>query len=992
MTYIDQKEVYKETNNGLDVFKYYFPEVDFSNPRHVFKIRKNEKTASSKVSWYKGLYRITDFGNLDKVKGIDCIDFVKYQESLVYIDALKFIQEVIVGRTINSGDFKKPQYRPEYSFREMEKTDKKRNYNFTYKEKPTERELHSIGRYVTAELLEKFHCRSVEKYEYCSHSKKLKRDVVHIFKATEHYPIFIFDFGKFKKLYRPLDQEKKNRFLYIGEKPKNYIYGLEQLEEVDNEFNDEDGNYAYNGHDKDYKQPHIKDLIRCSGESDALNVASLNFHVYWLNSETADLDYEQYTKLDNMCENHYQVMDMDETGREAGKKLALQHINLFTIELPKYLWSKKDWRGSHCKDVKDYINIYGKDWDGTLRKFLVLKRRAKPAKFWIKSIVEKNGTKNVNYTINLEFFYYFLMLHGFYTMDSKYHKRAGYCYARIKGKVVELIHPDDMKKMVKRFTKEWIRSKNLMDEIAILNKINASNQITESDLSDNLEQIDPKFKNYASNYETLIFKNTAFKITKDSFERIKHEELPNYILSNLEINNKKISHLIDHNITYIKNSLVEVKASTHYQDLMDQLAKVKNSDQRQEINIKIDQIPDIDKYEININDKDFIFLQYLRDTSRIHWRKELEKKQELTADEKKEEKLLLINLLFTIGFMSSQYKDPGKPWLVLLQDMLISQVGKSSGRSGKSLLTQALGFVRPSFYIGGRKPNLVENQFIYDGLTKFHSIIEVDDMDEYVPFNFFYTQITGKREVNAKHISSEILEYPESSKMIISTNFELHNTDSSTIDRILNCGISDYYHAKTKYNDYQESRTPLLKFGRRLYDDFTDDEWNKFFNLIAYCIQLTQRFFKIMPPMDSLEKRQLRREMTRGVGKGEEFWIWANSFFVEKPTDLNEDISPDEHGYLDCYIVKRIAMEKFKESLTSAQANKYKSTQFKTSVQAYCEYYGYVFNPLYLCNGDANRGFRRITETLDGKTEECFYIASKKGEMLTPKEEDDLPF
>jgi len=52
--------------------------------------------------------------------------------------------------------------------------------------------------------------------------------------------MFLFDYGDFKKLYRPLDKEKKNRFLYIGQKPKKYIYGLKQLRRVDNEFVDKE--------------------------------------------------------------------------------------------------------------------------------------------------------------------------------------------------------------------------------------------------------------------------------------------------------------------------------------------------------------------------------------------------------------------------------------------------------------------------------------------------------------------------------------------------------------------------------------------------------------------------------------------------------------------------------------------------------------------------------------------------------------------------------
>jgi hypothetical protein len=59
--------------------------------------------------------------------------------------------------------------------------------------------------------------------------KKHNRDVVHVFKATKDYPIFLFDYKDFQKLYRPHEIEKKHRFLYIGQKPKEYVYGLEQI-------------------------------------------------------------------------------------------------------------------------------------------------------------------------------------------------------------------------------------------------------------------------------------------------------------------------------------------------------------------------------------------------------------------------------------------------------------------------------------------------------------------------------------------------------------------------------------------------------------------------------------------------------------------------------------------------------------------------------------------------------------------------------------------
>ncbi len=117
--------------------------------------------------------------------------------------------------------------------------------------------------------------------------------------------------------------------------------------------------------------------------------------------------------------------------------------------------------------------------------------------------------------------------------------------------------------------------------------------------------------------------------------------------------------------------------------------------------------------------------------------------------------------------------------------MRITEIGQSSGRSGKSLLSQAITHVRASFYKGGRSlDDKNQYQFFYDGLTEFHDFIEIDDMHEYADFAFFYTQVTGKREVNPKNYTPFTLEYEDSGKMLISSNFELQNVDSSTVARL----------------------------------------------------------------------------------------------------------------------------------------------------------------------------------------------------------------
>ena len=985
MRYIDQEKIYSLTDQGMLIFRHYFPGEDLSNSRHFFKVRPDEKTASARLSFFGGFWRITDFGNQDAINSLKAIDFVMWREGLNYYDALIFIEQVILNKKIEGSAFVKTRFEASYEQREMMPDDKKGEYRFSFKEFASETDLASIGRYVTQEILDLFNCKVIEQYEYCGPSKKKNCDVVHIFKSNEHYPIFLFDYGTFKKIYKPHEPDKKYRFVYVGSKPSKYIYGLKQLQKCKNEFVDHDTGEEALPEEKELAR--VIDLFRCSGESDALNLASLGFHVYWLNSESETLDFDTWKMVDDLCQNHYQVMDLDRTGQDQAMKNALKHIDLYTVELPAWLKSKNDWRGNPCKDLKDFINLAGADRDKTIFEFSVLKRSARRVKFWDK--ITDHKTKKVTYAINMEFFFWFLRANGFFQMDSIYHKKAGYCYVKLDGRVAYLIHPDDIKRMVKRFVKEWIGNRKLLDKLAILNKINTSTQLTEANI-ESIDSIDLEFKNHDRATEYIHFKNRSIRITRDKIETVSHTDLPNWILGSLNVSNREISHLVSRDIRLTKTPPVEITATADFQKLLDKLEKCTDAD-RENLNAELAQFPETEKYTVNFNDPDFIFVQFLRDLSRIHWKKEQYDHQALSEDDRKEEDLAFANLMFVLGYHSSQYKDPGKPWLTFLQDNAISDIGQASGRSGKSLFSQAITYVRASFYKGGRALNdRSAYQFFYDGLTEFHDYIEIDDLHEYADFGFFYTQVTGKREVNPKNYTPITLDYEDSGKMLISSNFELQHVDSSTIGRLLNCSVSDYYHEKTKFNNYQESRSPLTKFGRRIYDDFTDEEWIKFYNFIAYCVQLQMRFHKINPPSGNIEKRQLRRLMAQGLGRDEEFYRWANDYFTIRPKDFYDDYSPAENGYFNTFIIRDHAFENFTTTLTSKQRHEYKSGKFKKHLEAWCEYYGFVLNPEAVCS-DLNN--RRILKTLDGKTRELIYIStSKSPETIKTPEEEKLPF
>lgn len=971
MRYIDKNEIYRLTEQGLDIFQHLHPGVDFSNHRKQFK-RRAEKTPSCNIKWIDGYPMITDFGDQENVCGMKAIPYLMHEKGFEFYDALLYIEDVILQKRVDGTNFKPRSWTAEYERREPTPDDKEGIPNFIFKKQPTIADCQSIGRYVDADTLKKFNFRSVAEYSFLGKDKKTGKPVVHAFKATDDYPIFVLQEPGFQKVYKPHEPNKKYRFQYFGTKPKHYVFGLQQIMEADYEFSSDQEETEATAPPQHKPEAIVRDIFRCSGESDALNLASLGYHVYWLNSESADLTYTQFKEIDNLCENHFQVMDLDATGQKFALTNALKFYDLYTVELPSWIKYKNDWRGNPCKDLKDFLNIAGEDKEQTEYQFKVLKRNARRIKFWQK-IVEGKDKKKTTYNINMEFFYFFLKANGFYQMESQYHKKAGYSYVHIQGKVVEIIHPDNIKRVIKRFTKEWIKKRQIMEGIELLNKINTSAQISEGNL-ETIEEIKLNFKNHSNQTEYINYRNASVKITPQAIETIKHDELPNYILGKIDVNRNSISHIHDRKIRLLSKPPIEVNPSAPYALLIQQLNDAKTPQQRDAINQQMALIEEIDRYDVTINDKDFIFTQFLQDLAHIHWRKELEKGDKLTELETKEQKLMLANLLFVIGFLSQQYKAPDKPWIAFLQDFLISEIGKASGRSGKSILSKAPYFVRAGFNIAGRPLDNKDNfKFIYDGFTEFHDFIEVDDLAEYADFSYFYTEATGKRYINPKNYAPFTLDYPDSGKMLISSNFELPNTDSSTIARILNCAVSDYYHQATQYNDYKETRDPFRKFGKMMYDDFTEEEWSKFDNQMAYCIQMAMRFYRIQPPMLNIIKRQARRTMAQGLGKDEVFLQWAHDYFIFPPVaEKDLAISPQYNGYLNIPIIKSVAFEKFQDRLSHRQKQDYRITKFKQHLVAWCEYMGYQFNP------DKHPDVRenRIMKSIDGETKECFIICT----------------
>ena len=116
--------------------------------------------------------------------------------------------------------------KPELEFRDATPDEAEGSYDFDVKTEISLEELAVLGPKVTKEVCKKYNVYFLNSFTYTKNRKST------ITKSTQTYPLFLFDYGEWKKLYQPLNPEKQYRFRYIGNKPKEFINGLSQLEKA----------------------------------------------------------------------------------------------------------------------------------------------------------------------------------------------------------------------------------------------------------------------------------------------------------------------------------------------------------------------------------------------------------------------------------------------------------------------------------------------------------------------------------------------------------------------------------------------------------------------------------------------------------------------------------------------------------------------------------------------------------------------------------------
>ncbi|KAA2218283.1 hypothetical protein [Maribacter flavus] len=934
MSYVKIEDLMDATQGGLNIIATYYPEAPhaLSTKHRKFKARGDEKTASASIRQKEnGWYYVTDFGGDGKER--NAVEVCMLEEGLTFGEACA---ELGARFSVSGAPTATALSKPIIERRDRQEGEIPGSYFFEYKEFEAS-DLLVLGPKVTDKDCFAFNLKLLASYTY------IKEDGVTITKSTPEYPIFSFHHEKWQKIYQPNSLDKGYRFRYAGDKPQKYIHGLDAIktafrqnkERIEDEWQRKDASTE--------KMPDVR-LESCfivSGGSDGLNLKSFGYFPIWFNSESEHLDYADYKLLMTMVQTIYYIADLDATGMNQAVKVGLKFLDIRLLWLPKQLLQYRDKRGNPRKDFKDFVEVYYKEGE-ELRfnnRFKKLIEVAVPMKFW----EESYSDGGIKYYFKNTRAYHFLQHQGFGRYENQ-NTKDGYVFVRQHHGIVKVIKPVDVKGFATNFLIERQMPENLRDVIY------KTSQLSENSLS-NLPYVEIDFTDADAHSQHIFFQNEVWKVTKEGIERIRYDQV-----QCLTWEDKVVDHRV------------------RLQDPHFEIKKDKSGN-----------------WDIEIKRTDNQFLNYLINTSRVHWKKDLEeafgnheqlKAEEyakrhkfdiagpnLTEDEIYEQKLHLINKIFTLGYMLHKYKNPGKPWAPYAMDHKIADIAESHGGTGKSVFVKSIQHVlKNNHYINGRDKKKTSDDFIYHGVTEHTDYILIDDCHAYMDYGFFYNTITGDLDVNNKNGLRYIIPFAKSPKVAFASNYPPNDLDPSLERRLLYVVFSDYYHYN-KDDEYQQTRTVADDFGKKnLFQDFDEKQWNIVLNFFAQAL----RFYlscdeKLSPPMENVEKRNLLKEM------GDQFHSWADVFFSTK---RNES---EEYLYLDIEVSKQHAFENFEKT---TNAKRWSANRFKKSLKAYAKYNGWIFNPKDRAPGG------RIIKKVDGESVEHFYIRTKKG---LPEELKDIP-
>lgn len=224
-----------------------------------------------------------------------------------------------------------------------------------------------------------------------------------------------------------------------------------------------------------------------------------------------------------------------------------------------------------------------------------------------------------------------------------------------------------------------------------------------------------------------------------------------------------------------------------------------------------------------------------------------------------------------IGYILHKYKHPARAHAVVLGEETDDE--SKGGGTGKGIFVKAIEAMMPTVTIDGKtfKP---DKSFVWQRVNLETKLIVIQDTTKQFPFQGLYSVITEGLTAERKNKDELYLLYPDSPKILITTNYTVNDEGNHAKRRLKLIEFSNYF---------SPGRTPEDEYGHLLFNDWDADEWNRFYNFMFWCIQVyLDKGVVDLPQGEKYKTKKIKTQY------GDEFAEWfveyaANGCATEKP-------------------------------------------------------------------------------------------------------------
>ncbi len=678
----------------------------------------------------------------------------------------------------------------------------------------------------------------------------------------------------------------------------------------------------------------FRDLIICSGPRDAISVYfHSSAHVVWFNSETTDISWTIFEKLRACCENMYICYDIDKTGIEESNRLAMKFFGLRVIRLPKALAKVTDPRtGKPGKDAENFFTLYkqvdrvecGRFYGDVESRFEKLVRNSTRMDFFHERYRErkKRGGKEGYYDYDISG-NSAIQLAGARNINRFYLDSAHYVYVKQSREdhLWDIVSEKEIENTVRQELKAFAEeAPNIRDYDKLCDCITKSTNLNKG-VCGQLPEVEMDIRAFSEEMEFFAFQNTTVRVTPDKITEIKYKATSYQFFRDGVVPDTfdgvmEPTFRIVRNVEALEAKRREIEAlktpgmTNEWKELLDMqyLEYKKLWEWKLEWLVPYEEQP--------------VIVRFLYETGRVYWREE-KSGIPLGADRKQEQDLHFIVKVAALGYSLSRYRDPSKAYIVQWSDYTSMVNGKSSGRTGKSILAKLKFGVRNVLMIPGKeiqkKDNFSKNFAAFQ--QGVHTNILIDDLDLSVNEEQFFNLNTN---MQIKSLYYDIVTVkPEDCPKVDITSNRKPNMDSSSVHGrfwMVPVGGPIGIH---KQNGVKVEVSARDMFGGNIPNDLRGDEKKYYQNCMMWCLQFWLRHKEIVRPYMG---HALQEELVVQDKVGNrDFVEWANGYLTEdmfgKPLN-RRDMMLDYHEHIH-------------HPISIFNSNK-EMQEFKQLLQAYC--------------------------------------------------------